>query len=78
MKNLKLKTQTSLIIYQKLKFKSASTAIRKLKTIIHQNQYSKLHSYLSKLKSKLIKMDENRFKKIKNKNFSIKAILPMD
>ena len=74
--NFRTQTQTNLIIYQKLKSKLASTTIWKLKSIIHQNQYSKLHSYLSKLKSKLIKMDENRFKK--NTNFSTKAILPID
>ena len=49
--NFKTQTQTNLIIYQKLKSKLASTVIRKLKSIIHQNQYIKLHPYLLKLKS---------------------------
>ena len=40
--NFKTQTQTNLIIYQKLKSKLASTIIQKLKSIIHQNQYSKL------------------------------------
>ena len=62
--NFKTQAQTNLIIYQKLKSKLASTVIRKLKSIIHQNQYSKLRLYLSKLKSKVTKMDENKFLKI--------------
>ena len=49
--NFRTQTQTNLIIYQKLKSKLASIIIRKLKSIIHQHQYSKLHLYLSKLKS---------------------------
>ena len=62
--NFKTQAQTNLIIYQKLKSKLASIVIRKLKSIIHQNQYSKLRLYLSKLKSKVTKMDENKFLKI--------------
>ena len=62
--NFKTQAQTNLIIYQKLKSKLSSKVIRKQKSIIHQNQYSKLHLYLSKLKSKLTKMDENIFLKI--------------
>ena len=45
------KTQTNLIICQKFKFKLISAVIWNLKSIIHQNQYSKLYPYLSKLKS---------------------------